>query len=219
MKRPPGWGGNFLGRTDVGFERRRARRARGAAARDDRDDALSAVAADQGAQRHFGENGTVAAEVKRAAKRGAREEAAVWSLTHSLEQSAFARQLRLTTVDRILQLRYTHRSYHYTGAMERSEPSAFIPIEDALLALQTPGEARSFLEAVLAAAEYKRLGKRWQAYQLRARGLPLTSVSRLAGVSTTTATRAAALVSSHHHAVLDAVLARAAATFGPAATP
>jgi uncharacterized protein YerC len=84
-----------------------------------------------------------------------------------------------------------------------------VAIENAILMLKTADEARFFMEAVLSEEENRQLRKRWEAYQLRAEGLPIAKVGKRAHVSVTTATRAAALHHSAHHVILDTLIARA----------
>jgi len=86
--------------------------------------------------------------------------------------------------------------------------SALIPIEEAILALENRREARSFLTAVLSPAEFERLRKRWQVYQLRSNGMPLANIVRTARVAMATASRGAALHHSRHRQILNALVSR-----------
>jgi uncharacterized protein YerC len=88
-------------------------------------------------------------------------------------------------------------------------PKNLISIEAALVELKDLREARSFLSAVLSTGEYQKLRKRWKAYQLRARGIPLERIKQLTGVSMTTASRAAKLRLSRYRIILDILISRA----------
>jgi uncharacterized protein YerC len=71
-------------------------------------------------------------------------------------------------------------------------------------------EVHLFLSAMLSEEENKRLRKRWHAYQLRARGMSLATIVRVARIAMTTATRAAALhQNSQHKQILDTTITRA----------
>lgn len=66
-------------------------------------------------------------------------------------------------------------------------------IEEAILALEEPGEVRRFLSAMLSYREHQQLRKRWAAYQLRGLGYTLSQIVRRARMAMATATRAAQL--------------------------
>lgn len=67
----------------------------------------------------------------------------------------------------------------------------FSELVDAILALETRGEAEAFLRDLCTIAELEAMTHRWQAARLVAEGLPYHEVSRRTGASTTTVTRVA----------------------------
>jgi uncharacterized protein YerC len=93
--------------------------------------------------------------------------------------------------------------------MERRSRNSLITLEHAASMLRNPVEAQSFFAAVLSEVEYQRLCKRWHAYQLRARGMPLAKIVPAAKIAMTTATRAAALRRTPHREILDTLISRA----------
>ena len=62
---------------------------------------------------------------------------------------------------------------------------------EAILSLETIGEAERFFRDLCTLAELEAMAHRWQAARLVDRGLPYHEVSRRTGASTTTVTRVA----------------------------
>jgi TrpR family transcriptional regulator, trp operon repressor len=70
-------------------------------------------------------------------------------------------------------------------------------LEDALIGLRNPDEAREFMAALFSPSERDAFQNRWQAFQLLLEGVPQRAVAEQLGIGVATASRAAAVVRSN----------------------
>ena len=80
---------------------------------------------------------------------------------------------------------------HHDSAQKKDLQAAAKTLSEALLSLQTPGEARAFLEDLCTPAELQALVDRWQVVAYLQKGLPYRQIHDLTGVSVTTIGRVA----------------------------
>jgi TrpR-related protein YerC/YecD len=80
---------------------------------------------------------------------------------------------------------------HHDSAQKKDLQAAAKTLSEALLSLQTPGEARAFLEDLCTPAELEAMVDRWRVAQPLDQGLSYREIREQTGVSVTTIGRVA----------------------------
>lgn len=80
---------------------------------------------------------------------------------------------------------------HHDSAQKKDLQAAAKTLSEALLSLQTPGEARAFLEDLCTPAELEAMVDRWRVAQLLDQGLSYREIREQTSVSVTTIGRVA----------------------------